>query len=134
MQLRDRNKDLLRKEEQHDRLRVQYEEAKEQMREDANERRQLEEEMRVMKSEIRDYRDRLENTNESVLAREERNREAKKGCAQHRTLPPTCTDPQVAARRSCRFDCKASPRGHCRAQAAREAARDQQAARGEPAV
>ena len=28
--------------------------------------------------EIRDYRDRLENTNDSVLAREERNREAKK--------------------------------------------------------
>ena len=43
--LRVRNKDLVRdlgrKEEQHDRARLQLEEAKEQMREDANERRQV---------------------------------------------------------------------------------------------
>ena len=31
-----------------------------------------------MRSQIRDYRDKLENTNDSVMAREERNREGNK--------------------------------------------------------
>ena len=66
VQKRDLVKDLGRKEEQYDRARQQLEEARAQMKEEASERQQLEEEMRVMKNEVRDYRDRLENTNDSV--------------------------------------------------------------------
>ena len=41
-------------------------------------KKQVDEEMRVMREQMRGWRERLDNTTESVVAREERNREAKR--------------------------------------------------------
>ena len=77
--VRDQSKDSARKEEQLDRERQTVEELRTAQREEREERRQVEDELRVMREQVRGYRERLDNTTETVVAREERNREAKKG-------------------------------------------------------
>lgn len=59
-------------------LEQQVEVMRNQMREEREDRRQVDEEMRVMREQMRGLRERLDNTTESVVAREERNREARR--------------------------------------------------------
>ena len=80
--LRVKNKDLVREAGRKDEIinaRSQLvEELRNTMNNEREEKRQLEEESRVMRSQLRDYREKLENTTDSVLAREERNRDTNK--------------------------------------------------------
>lgn len=84
--LKVRNKDLLkdvqRREDREEELRKLLENERVRHREDKDEKRQMEEDLAQMREQIRSYRLQLDNTAESVAAREERNREAKKGLRQ----------------------------------------------------
>ena len=81
-ELRVKNKDLKREASRKDELLDARSTALDDLRNTLNterdERRQLDEDVRVMRTQIRDYREKLENTAESVQAREERNREGNK--------------------------------------------------------
>lgn len=81
-ELRIRNKDLMREAARKDEIietrSSSIEEQRQTLQNEREERRQLEEDVRVMRSQLRDYKDKLANTNEGVMAREERNREGKK--------------------------------------------------------
>ena len=81
-ELRIRNKDLMRESGRKDEIiesrSAALEEQRQTMQTEREERKMLEEDVRVMRSQLRDYKDKLANTNEGVMAREERNREGKK--------------------------------------------------------